>query len=157
MTFVRQLVANNKTGLTGLRVDAQKIYTTYEEYNSSSGFVGFDNIGRSMTSNGQRTDGIYECAPPSDRCLHPHQAVEDLIELNGLDDEAVIENLRTRFLAGTPYTGAGSVMVALNPCRNIVEVYDRDMQVKWSLSAVGKGAVHSSWGFGGYPRENPSP
>ena len=89
--------------------------------------------------------------------MHPHQAVEDLIELNGLDDEAVIENLRTRFLAGTPYTGAGSVMVALNPCRNIVEVYDRDMQVKWSLSAVGKGAVHSSWGFGGYPRENPSP
>ncbi|CAM9456858.1 unnamed protein product [Laminaria digitata] len=75
-----------------------------------------------------------ECAPPPGRYLHRQQAVrvvEDLVELDGLDDEVVVENLRARFLAGTPYTGAGSVMVALNPCRNLVEVYDREMQSKY--------------------------
>lgn len=110
-----------------------------------------------MTSNGQRTDDIYECEPPSDRYLHPHQAVEDLVELEGWKDEAIVETLRVRFLAGTPYTGAGSVMIALNPCRNLVEVHDRDMQVKRSSSAVHKRAGNASWGSGGYLRANSSP
>ena len=83
-----------------------------------------------MTSNQQRSDNMDGCAPPSNRYLHHHQAVEDLIELDGLDDEMVVESLRARFLAGTPYTGAGSVMISLNPCRILLEVYDRDMQVQ---------------------------
>lgn len=84
-----------------------------------------------MTSNQQGPDNLDECAPLRDQYSHHHQAVEDLVELRDLDDEVVVENIRARFLAGTPYTGAGSAMIALNPCRSLVEVYDRSMQVQY--------------------------
>ena len=84
-----------------------------------------------MTSNQQAPDNLDGCASPSDQYLQHHQPVEDLVELRGLDDEVVVENIRSRYLAGTPYTGAGSAMIALNPCRSLVEVYGRGMQVQY--------------------------
>lgn len=62
-----------------------------------------------------------------------HQAdFEDLSELldRAWDEEKVLENFGLRFLSGKPYTGSGSVMVAVNPCRDLVDLYDRDMQVR---------------------------
>lgn len=60
-----------------------------------------------------------------------HSQVEDLHELldGTWDEERVLENLRLRFLSDKPYTGVGTVIIALNPCRDLVDLYDRDMQV----------------------------
>lgn len=56
--------------------------------------------------------------------------VEDILELRNMDDGSIVQNFRRRFSAGRPYTGAGRVMVAVNPCRDpIVDTYDRDTQV----------------------------
>lgn len=64
--------------------------------------------------------------------------VEDLHEL--LDgtwhDERVLENLRLRFMSGKPYTGVGNVVIALNPCRSLPGLYDRDTQVLHLSSAL---------------------
>lgn len=61
-----------------------------------------------------------------------HQAeFEDLYELleGCWDEDKVLENFRLRFLSGRPYTGSGSVMIAVNPCRNLADLYDWDTQV----------------------------
>lgn len=57
---------------------------------------------------------------------------EDLSELLGTtwDEEMVLDNFRLRFLSEKPYTNSGRVLVAVNPCRNLVDLYDRDMQVR---------------------------
>lgn len=57
---------------------------------------------------------------------------EDLAELleTSWDEHRVLQNFRLRFMSGMPYTSLlGNVIVAVNPCKNLVEVYDRDMQV----------------------------
>ncbi|CAM9259462.1 unnamed protein product [Ectocarpus sp. 6 AP-2014] len=71
-------------------------------------------------------------------CREPHysqcpEEVEDLIELQSgvWDEELVLQNCRARFLAGKPYIGAGNVAIAVNPCRNLDELYDRDMQFRY--------------------------
>lgn len=67
-----------------------------------------------------------------------HTQVEDLHELlyGTWDEERVLENLRLRFLSGKPYTGMGNVIIALNPCRSLVDLYDRDTQVRRHTSAL---------------------
>lgn len=68
----------------------------------------------------------------------PRREVEDLTELDTLDEDSILSNFRIRFLASSsggkrsrPYTGAGSnVLVALNPCRSLEGVYDKDTQVQ---------------------------
>lgn len=67
------------------------------------------------------------------------EEVEDLIELQSKvwDEEMVLQNCRAQFLAGKPYIGAGNVTIAVNPCRNLNEIYGRDMQViVYSLTGV---------------------
>lgn len=66
------------------------------------------------------------------------EEVEDLIELQSRvwDEEMVFQNCRARFLAGKPYIGAGNVTIAVNPCRNLNELYDRDTQVTNTPCAV---------------------
>lgn len=76
----------------------------------------------------------------------PNHGVEDLTELDCLDEESILSNFRTRFLVSScgkgnrPYTGAGSnVLVALNPCRSLEGVYDRNTQVqlqRWWVLAL---------------------
>lgn len=62
----------------------------------------------------------------------PLSQAEDLHELlhDTWDEERVLENLHLRFLSGKPYTAVGNVIIALNPCRSLAHLYDRDMQVR---------------------------
>lgn len=66
--------------------------------------------------------------PPSDDHRHGG-GVEDLIELDHWDTEKIVENFRARFFSGKPHTGAGNLLVVLNPCRDLGDVYGRDIQV----------------------------
>ncbi|CAM9844941.1 unnamed protein product, partial [Hapterophycus canaliculatus] len=65
--------------------------------------------------------------------LHLQPPVEDLTELLDVawNEEIVLHNCRMRFLSRKPYTAAGSLMIAVNPCRSVSELYDRDMQLKY--------------------------
>jgi len=61
-----------------------------------------------------------------------HLPFEDLAELlaTSWDEERVLQNFRLRFMSGMPYTSLlGNIIVAVNPCKNLAELYDRDMQV----------------------------
>ncbi len=61
-----------------------------------------------------------------------HSPFEDLAEMlqSTWDDQRVLQNVRLRFMCGMPYTSLlGNIIIAVNPCKNLVELYDRDMQV----------------------------
>lgn len=75
---------------------------------------------------------------PSECAEAHHSQAEDLHELldGAWDEERVLENLRLRFISGKPYTGVGGVIIALNPCRSLVDLYDRGMQVRYCSSAL---------------------
>lgn len=76
---------------------------------------------------------------PSSECAHAHHSLaEDLHELldKTWDEERVLENLRLRFLSGKPYTGVGDMVVALNPCKRLADLYDRDTQVRFPTLAL---------------------
>lgn len=76
--------------------------------------------------------------------LQCREEVEDLIELQSgvWDEELVLQNCRARFLAGKPYIGAGSVTIAVNPCRSLNELYDRDMQVPAAVDLLCRSCIH---------------
>ena len=65
-----------------------------------------------------------------------HSQAENLYELldGSWHNERVLENFRLRFLSGKPYTGVGNAVVALNPCRRLAGLYDRDTQVRFLAS-----------------------
>lgn len=85
---------------------------------------------QTMASNDElASDDVSACAPSCDRYVQGLQEVEDLIELDQWDEETVVQNFRLRFLSARPYTAAGGVMIALNPCKNLDNIYDRDLQV----------------------------
>lgn len=76
-----------------------------------------------------------EPLPPARDGDQHGRGVEDLIELDHWDTETILENFRAGFFSGKPYTGAGSLLVVLNPCRDLGDVYGRDMQVLAALCA----------------------
>lgn len=100
----------------------------------------------STPSRGEATVITSEEQPSLLICSHQY-GVEDLCELETLDEEAILKNFRLRFSpspvsssaddhrggrlkASRPFIGAGgNVMIALNPCRALQGVYDKDMQV----------------------------
>ena len=67
--------------------------------------------------------------PSQDRYSCSNDAVEDLIELNSWDETSVVQNCRSRFFFGKPYTFAGNLMIAINPCRHLRSLHDSDLKV----------------------------
>ncbi|XP_076443985.1 uncharacterized protein LOC143282270 [Babylonia areolata] len=70
---------------------------------------------------------------------------EDLTDLECLDNDILLERLKTRFLQQQPYTYVGDSLVAVNPCKKL-PIYSAKVHKKYrDLSVRSSEAAHIFW------------
>eukprot|EP00392_Amoebophrya_sp_AT5.2_P015814 g16032.t1 len=69
----------------------------------------------------------------------PFKAADDCTSLTHLDDANILENLRERYLSGSIYTFTSSVLLAVNPYRDVSHLYTPEIKRKY----VNIGSAHT--------------
>ena len=74
-------------------------------------------------------DELGEATPPAGG------VVEDMIMLDDLSQETLLRNLRERFAIGEIYTAISSILVAVNPFRDMAGSYGEDVAMRYAERA----------------------
>ena len=69
-------------------------------------------------------------------------AVDDLVLLNDLSEEAIVSNLQNTFAKNSIYTSIGPVLLSVNPFQNIDGLYTPTLAAKYRRKQQGELAPH---------------
>lgn len=70
--------------------------------------------------------------------------VRDLSDLPFLHEASVLYQIKQRFIEKKPYTKVGDIVVAVNPCQWVDDLYNDEAQVSYALNLVWKGKIRKS-------------
>lgn len=65
-----------------------------------------------------------------------NNTVDDMTFLPKLEQQTILANLQQRFMEDVIYTNIGSVLISMNPYRDIPDLYDLDMRIRYTNSRI---------------------
>jgi len=81
--------------------------------------------------------------PAADWCVYSEKAakgIDNMTDLDSLNEASILQNVRTRFQSGKPYTLVGNILVSVNPFKAL-DIYGLDEVKKYATAAAGAGTV----------------
>ncbi|CAI5791924.1 unconventional myosin-XV [Podarcis lilfordi] len=89
----------------------------------------------------QKMHTTHSLQCPAHPLQHGDNAVEDMTQLEDLQENAVLNNIRLRFDRGLIYTYIGSILVSVNPYK-MYNIYGTDHVLQYEGKALGENPPH---------------
>lgn len=86
-------------------------------------------------------DGEREC-DAGEVLMRERATAEDMVKLNHLHEPGVLENLRARYATDDIYTYTGSILIAVNPFKDVGHLYDEHMMSMYRGARLGDLSPH---------------